>query len=57
MFYVFIYVIEYYVIKYVVLCYNNKLLIEKEYKINFFFLKMFEEILRNVEIFYNIIRI
>lgn len=45
MFYVFIYVIEYYVIKYVVLCYNNKLLIEKEYKINFFF----KNVLRNFE--------
>lgn len=57
MLYVFIYVTEYHVIKHVVLHYNNKLSIEKEYKINFFFSKMFEEILRNVEILYNTIRI
>lgn len=57
MFYVFIYVTEYNVIKHVALRYNNKLSIEKEYKINFFFSKMFEEILRNVEILYNTIRI
>lgn len=53
----FIYVTEYHVIKHVALRYNNKLSIEKEYKINFFFSKMFEEILRNVEILYNTIRI
>lgn len=57
MFYVFIYVTEYHVIKRVALRYNNKLSIEKEYKINFFSSKMFEEILRNVEILYNTIRI
>lgn len=57
MLYVFIYVTEYHVIKHVALRYNNKLSIEKEYKINFFFSKMFEEILRNVEILYNTIRI
>lgn len=48
MFYVFIYVTEYHVIKHVALRYNNKLSIEKEYKINFFFqkcLKKFREML------------
>lgn len=57
MLYVFIYVTEYHVIKHVALRYNNKLSIEKEYKIIFFFSKMFEEILRNVGILYNTIRI
>lgn len=43
MLYVFIYVTEYHVIKHVALRYNNKLSIEKEYKINFFLQKCFKK--------------
>lgn len=43
MLYVFIYVTEYHVIKHVALGYNNKLSIEKEYKINFFLQKWFKK--------------
>lgn len=47
----FIYVTEYHVIKHVALRYNNKLSIEKEYKINFFFQKCLKKFLKMLEFF------
>lgn len=49
MLYVFIYITEYHVIKHVALRYNNKLSIEKEYKINFFLQKCFKKFCEMLE--------